>query len=91
MVSKIPFFKFYYNFSLFSTYGNFFLPENFIYELDMRPIPAGYEDSLPMKLTENEILVTGMEPETLYYFMIKARSSDNVLTTDEFVISQATG
>ena len=57
----------------------------------MRPIPAGYEDSLPMKLTENEILVTGMEPETLYYFMIKARSSDNVLTTDEFVISQATG
>ena len=57
----------------------------------MRPIPVGYENSLPMQLTENEILVTGMEPETLYYFMIKARSSDNVLTTDEFVISQATG
>ena len=67
------------------------LPENFVYYLDMRPIPDGYESMLPMKLTDNEVVVTGMEPETPYYFMIKAKSSDNVLTTDEFVISQATG
>ena len=67
------------------------LPDNFVYYLDMRPIPDGYEGKLPMKLTDNEVLVTGMEPETPYYFMIKAKSSDNVLTTDEFVISQATG
>ena len=67
------------------------LPDNFVYYLDMRPIPVGYENNLPMRLTDNEVLVTGMEPETPYYFMIKAKSSDNVLTTDEFVISQATG
>ena len=67
------------------------LSENFVYYLDMRPVPVGYESMLPMKLTDNEVVVTGMEPETPYYFMIKAKSRDNVLTTDEFVISQATG
>ena len=67
------------------------LPSDYVYYLDVRPIPEGYEDKLPLKLTVNRVTITGMEPETLYYFMVKAKSESKSLTTDEFVTSQATG
>ena len=67
------------------------LPEDYTYTVDVRPIPEGYEELLPLKLKENNAVINGMEPETLYYFMIKAQSEEKDLTTDEFVISQPTG
>ena len=67
------------------------LPEDYEYRVDVRPIPEGYEDKLPLQLKDNNVVINGMEPETIYYFMIKASSKDKDLTTDEFVISQSTG
>ena len=55
------------------------------------PKPLGYERNLPMKTQNFEETVTGMEPETKYFFMIKAVSESRALVTDEFVISQTTG
>ena len=55
------------------------------------PKPIGYERNLPMKTQNFEETVTGMEPETKYFFMIKAVSESRALVTDEFVISQTTG
>ena len=44
-----------------------------------------------MKTQSYQETITGMEPETKYFFMIKAVSESRSLVTDEFVVSQTTG
>ena len=44
-----------------------------------------------MKTQSYQETITGMEPETMYFFMIKAVSESRSLVTDEFVVSQTTG
>lgn len=67
------------------------LPDDYFYIVDIRPKPIGYEHNLPMQTWSNTETITGMEPETMYHFMVKAVSEERGLVTDEFVISQTTG
>ena len=67
------------------------LPEDYYYLLDVVPRPAGYEDLLPMQTWANSETITGLLPETMYTFTVRAVSEERALVTDQFSISQMTG
>ena len=67
------------------------LPDDYYWIVNIYPVPAGHEDTWPLKTSETTFTALGLEPESEYSFTIRAVSEQRALVTDLTTIAQETG
>ncbi|CBY31468.1 unnamed protein product [Oikopleura dioica] len=66
------------------------LPDDYYWIVNIYPVPAGHEDTWPLKTEETTFTALGLEPESEYSFTIRAVSEQRALVTDLTTIGQKT-